>query len=150
NHDYWWSAIGKIRAALPEGMYALQNDALELDGLVVAGTRGWTVPGSSNFGPQDEKVYSRELERLRLSLRAAAQLPGRRRVVMLHYPPTNFKLEPSGFTELIRRAAPDALVFGHLHGEDGQRVIRELDDIAVYYVAADALRFTPQLIFESV
>ena len=28
NHDYWWSSLSKLRAALPEGMFALQNDAL--------------------------------------------------------------------------------------------------------------------------
>ena len=44
NHDYWWSAIGRVRRALPEGMYALQNDAMELDGVLYAGSRGWTLP----------------------------------------------------------------------------------------------------------
>src|SRR5512141_1638276 len=28
NHDYWWDSIGKVRRALPEGVHALQNDAL--------------------------------------------------------------------------------------------------------------------------
>ena len=26
NHDYWWSSLTQVRSALPEGMYALQND----------------------------------------------------------------------------------------------------------------------------
>ena len=30
NHDYWWGGIGQVRRALPEGMYALQNDAMEM------------------------------------------------------------------------------------------------------------------------
>ena len=30
NHDYWWHGIGKIRAALPENMYALQNDSMKI------------------------------------------------------------------------------------------------------------------------
>ena len=33
NHDFWWSAIGRVRDALPEGMYALQNDGMALDGV---------------------------------------------------------------------------------------------------------------------
>lgn len=37
NHDYWWSAIGRVRRALPEGMYALQNDAILLEGVLYAG-----------------------------------------------------------------------------------------------------------------
>ena len=28
NHDYWWSSLTQVRSALPEGMYALQNDSL--------------------------------------------------------------------------------------------------------------------------
>ena len=144
NHDYWWPSISKLRRALPEGMYAVQNDALELDGVVVAGTRGWVCPGSRGFTPEDDKVYRREVERLALSLQAARRLEGRYRVVMLHFPPTNPRLEPSGFTRLIEEYGPDALVFGHVHGEEP--VLRTLDGVDVHFVAADALEFRPKLI----
>ncbi len=153
NHDYWWPSISRLRRALPEGMYALQNDAVAVDGVVVAGTRGWLCPGSRAFTEEDQRIYAREGERLALSLSAAAKLPGRYRVVMLHFPPTNPRLEPSVFTEQIAAAAPDALVFGHVHGysepEGGfEPVLRKLDDIEVSFVAADALRFVPKLIAE--
>ncbi len=144
NHDYWWPSISKLRRALPAGMYAVQNDALAVDGVVVAGTRGWVCPGSRGFTSEDEKVYRREVERLALSLQAARRLEGRYRVVMLHFPPTNPRLEPSGFTELIGEYAPDALVFGHVHGEEP--VLTSLDGVAVHFVAADALGFRPKLI----
>lgn len=146
NHDYWWSSISKLRQILPEGMYALQNDAFRFGPTVIAGTRGWACPGSSEFDGQDEKIYLRELNRLELSLAAAKKLGGEKLIVMLHYPPTNLKLEPSGFTEILLEAAPDALVFGHLHGKDGRRVIKELGDIEIHFVAADALTFKPKLI----
>ena len=45
NHDYWWSAIGRVRRALPEGMYALQNDAMELDGVLTP------APGAGRCPP---------------------------------------------------------------------------------------------------
>lgn len=144
NHDYWWPSISKLRRVLPEGMYAVQNDALAVDGVVVAGTRGWVCPGSRGFTAEDEKVYRREVERLSLSLQAARRLEGRYRVVMLHFPPTNTRLEPSGFTRLIAEYAPDALVFGHVHGEEP--VLTSLDGVAVHFVAADALGFRPRLI----
>ena len=48
NHDYWWGSIGKLRERLPGGMYAIQNDAVALDGLTVAGSRGWTHPDGSD------------------------------------------------------------------------------------------------------
>ena len=137
NHDYWWSAIGKVRKILPETMYALQNDALCIDGVV-------TCPGGYEFTEDDQKIYIREVERLNLSLQAAKKLKGKKFLVMLHYPPTNFRLEPSGFTELILKAKPDAVVFGHLHGE--KVTLPKLEGIAVHFVAADALGFRPKQI----
>ncbi len=146
NHDYWWPSLTKLRAALPEGMFALQNDALRLGSVVVAGTRGWVVPGSGDFTPEDEKIYTRELGRLQLSLAAAKKIrqPGDRLVVMLHYPPTNLRLEPSGFTELLAGAGADAVVFGHLHGE--RRAVEMVGDTPAHLVAADAISFAPKLI----
>ncbi|MDZ7705876.1 MAG: metallophosphoesterase [Trueperaceae bacterium] len=147
NHDYWWPSISKLRAALPAGMYAVQNDALRFGDVVIAGTRGWVCPGGHGFSEQDEKIYRRELDRLRLSLAEAKKLGGEKLIVMLHYPPTNVRLEPSGFTDILLKHAPDVLVFGHLHGDD--RVIRELGAIDVHFVAADALRFRPELVLET-
>ncbi|MFO7546058.1 MAG: metallophosphoesterase [Trueperaceae bacterium] len=147
NHDYWWPSISKLRKVLPERMYAIQNDAVVVDGVVIAGTRGWICPGSHGFSAEDERIYRREAERLRLSLDAARKLDGLYRVVMLHFPPTNSRLEPSLFTEAIAAATPDALIFGHVHG-DSEVVLRSLEDIAVHFVAADALRFVPRLIHD--
>ena len=52
NHDYWWDSLSKVRSALPPSMYALQNDALVIGGIAIAGSRGWTCPGSLNFDAQ--------------------------------------------------------------------------------------------------
>jgi len=72
NHDYWWSAIGKVRRALPAGMHALQNDHFPWDGWAVCGTRGWLCPGEEGFNKEEDgKVYRRELQRLKLSLDGA-------------------------------------------------------------------------------
>lgn len=37
NHDYWWHGIGRIRAALPENMFALQNDSVKFGDTVFCG-----------------------------------------------------------------------------------------------------------------
>ena len=55
-------------------------------------------------------------------------------------------LEPPGFTDALRHYAPDALVFGHIHGNG--RVLEVLDDISIHFVAADALGFRPKLILD--
>ncbi|MCO5174112.1 MAG: metallophosphoesterase [Trueperaceae bacterium] len=148
NHDYWWPSISRLRRELPRGMWAVQNDAVAVGGAVVSGTRGWVCPGSHGFTAEDQRIYDREVERLRLSLAHAAKLEGAYRVVMLHFPPTNARLEPSELTDLILAAKPDALVFGHVHGEEPQGILPRLGDVNVHFVAADALRFEPKLIAE--
>lgn len=147
NHDYWWPSITRLRNHLPPTMYAIQNDALQIGNIVISGSRGWIAPGSHGFTEHDEKIWQRELARLRLSLKAAEKLSGTYHVVMMHFPPTNVRLEHNELTDLLLAANPDALVFGHVHSAE-ERVIRELGNIAVHFVAADALRFIPALIKE--
>jgi len=152
NHDYWWPAIGKLRAALPAGMLAVQNDAVRIGNLIVSGTRGWTTPGPDSFTDEDRRIYERELERLRLSLEAARNLgagtPGLTHVLMLHYPPTGPQFAPTGFTDLLARSRPDRVVYGHLHGVPVSRSLQHWGDIPTDLVAADGLGFRPKLLFE--
>lgn len=146
NHDYWWPSISRLRRELPAGMFAIQNDALRLGDVIIAGTRGWLCPGAHGFTEQDAKIYRREVERLRLSLAAARKLGEGRLVVMLHFPPMNFRGEESAFIELLREAEPAAIVFGHVHGESAEKVLSTDFGLPFQFVAADALRFKPALI----
>lgn len=148
NHDYWWPSIGRLRQVLPPGMFAIQNDALVIGGLALAGSRGWITPRDREFTNEDDKIYRRELERLRLSLEACRKLSYQKFLLALHYPPTAADGEPTGFTELIEQYRPDAVVYGHLHGAAGNRVMTAWDGIPMHLVAADFLSFYPKLIFE--
>ncbi len=118
NHDYWWSALGKVRAGLPEGMFAIQNDALVIDDTVVCGTRGWTLPQAGKTLPaEDEKIVRRETIRLEMTLSTARRIaPDKKMVVMMHFPPFPEHQEPSCFTDLLERYGAAACVYGHLHG----------------------------------
>ena len=146
NHDYWWSAIGRVRSNLPEGMRALQNDSIVEDGIGICGSRGWLCPGSSNFSQDDEKIYLRELDRLSLSLQSLPQVETK--IAMLHFPPFSDKDRASGFTERLEAAGVKIAVYGHLHGE-ANRYAFEGEKNGVYYhcVAADKLDFTPKRIY---
>ena len=119
NHDYWWSGIGKVRDILPDNFYALQNDSIRFDGVVICGSRCWSVPGSPDFTEQDMKIYLRETERLKLSLSAASKLKqdGDKLIALIHYPPFNVKRENSAFTEIFEQNKVDTVVYGHLHGK---------------------------------
>ena len=146
NHDYWWSAIGRVRATLPAGMRALQNDSIVEAGIGICGSRGWLCPGSSNFSQDDEKIYLRELDRLSLSLQSLPQVETK--IAMLHFPPFSDKDRASGFTERLEAAGVKIAVYGHLHGE-ANRYAFEGEKNGVYYhcVAADKLDFTPKKIY---
>ncbi len=119
NHDFWWNAIGKVREMLPNAFIALQNDSIRLDNLVVCGSRLWSVPGSPDFNEQDNKIYLREIERLRLSLKSAQKImhEGDKLVALVHFPPFNVKRENSAYTDLFEEYKVDAVVYGHLHGK---------------------------------
>ena len=146
NHDYWWSAIGRVRSNLPEGMRALQNDSIVEDGIGICGSRGGLCPGSNNFNAEDQKIYLRELDRLSLSL---ASLPAvETKIAMLHFPPFLDKEKGSGFTERLEDAGVQIVVYGHLHGEANRYAFEgERNGITYHCVAADKLDFAPKRIY---
>lgn len=117
NHDYWWSSLTKVSEAMGPSCRPLQNNALRCGRCVVAGSRGWTVPGPNTDG-QDRKIYSRELQRLKLSLDQAQAMrtSGDMLVVVTHYPPFNERQEPSEVTDMLEAYQADQVIYGHLHG----------------------------------
>lgn len=140
NHDYWWSGIGQVRRALPEGIYAIQNDAMELDGVVFCGTRGWTLPGG-DATKDDIKIYERERMRLEMSLKAAKRISEEKPlVVMMHYPP--FSQASDGFTDILEAYRADVCVYGHLHGAGLQFSFNGMrEGIRYCQVSCDGLGF---------
>ena len=135
NHDYWWKSITAVRSVLKPNMYALQNDAIRFDGVVVCGTRGWTVPEKTFKDADDEKIYKRELIRLELGLQAMDKLyvDGDQKIVMIHYPPFNATMQPSDFTRLCEKYGVNYVVYGHLHGKNC-RVKHELIQNNIKYL----------------
>jgi len=150
NHDYWWSSLSKLRAVLPEGMHVIQNDAMRIGGHVFCGTRGWNFPTPQQpLGAQDEKVYQRELMRLRMSLDQARKLDGGNITVMLHFPPLFADGVGTAFTDILEEYAVKRVVYGHLHGA-GIKIAFEGERNGVDYrlVSCDALDFCPVKIMD--
>lgn len=120
NHDYWWSGITKVRDILPENVYALQNDSIKFGNVIICGSRCWSVPGSPDFDEQDNKIYLRETERLKLSFNSVNKIKeeGDKVIALIHYPPFNVRRENSLFTDIFEQNKVDAVIYGHLHGKD--------------------------------
>ena len=119
NHDYWWKSISAVRGILPYKFYAVQNDAIRFDGVVVCGTRGWKgVEKNVVLSAEDQKIFDREVLRLEMSLREADKLrqEGDKLICMMHYPPMGFGKNDSPFSQLIEKYNVDIVVYGHLHG----------------------------------
>lgn len=138
NHDYWWKSISAVRNALPENMYALQNDAIKLGDYIFCGTRGWTVPENMEQTVEDKKIFDREVIRLELALKSAEALRqnGEKLIVMIHYPPFNSKIEDSEFTKLIEKYKVDKVIYGHLHGKGGRTIIHVNKNGIDYYLTS--------------
>ncbi|SPN73726.1 Predicted phosphoesterase or phosphohydrolase,Calcineurin-like phosphoesterase [Chlamydia serpentis] len=161
NHDYWSSAsTSKIVKALPPSLYYLaQGFALVAPNLAVVGVRLWDSPTicvknhclltpfieEKPYTEQDEKIFLREVGRLK---RALAALPKEvaQVIVMTHYPPISSDGTPGPISELLETDGRISLcLFGHLHSV--QRPINGFGNIrGINYllVAADYVDFTPQ------
>ena len=140
NHDYWWSSIGRVRRALGEGVYALQNDSLLLDGRLYAGTRGWTLPGQ-DASEDDLRIYARERLRLEMSLKHARSRDAFAPITaLLHYPPLSD--EQAGFSDILEAFGVTDCVYGHLHGAGLYGAVRGVRGTVRYHqVSCDGLDF---------
>ena len=140
NHDYWWGAIGRVRRALPAGMYAIQNDFLALDGVLFAGSRGWTIP-AEGADANDVRIYARERMRLEMSLKAArARDASAPLIAMMHYPPLTEAL--AGFSDILEAYGVCDCVYGHLHGAGLKGAFRgERNGVRYHQVSCDGLDF---------
>lgn len=144
NHDYWWSSIGRVRASLPENMLVLQNDCVPLEQCVICGTRGWLFPQDEGLSANEERIYQRELIRLRMSLSAAQAVRGERPLLaMMHFPPLSDAVRDTGFTALLEEYGVERVIYGHLHGYSIKSAFRGLHHGIQYdLVSCDSLGFT--------
>ncbi len=149
NHDLWWTSISRLNSLYPD-MYFLQNTCYVAEGWHICGCRGWICPEDPDFTQHDDKIYKRELLRLRMSLDAAVKAGAERILAMLHYPPTCGGLEKSGFTEVFKEYGVKQVIYGHLHGPEGQmKCLRGLHDGTLYrLVACDYVGCKPVLLIE--
>ena len=131
NHDYWWNSLSKIKNALPEDFYVIQNDALKLDGVIIAGSRLWNVSSQS---AEDLKILAREKTRLELSLKKALDIRqnNEKIIAMCHFPPFDVTLSDSEFTTMFEEYGVSSVVYGHLHGKDC-RAVNHLNKNGVEY-----------------
>lgn len=144
NHDYWWSGITALRRAAPDdSFFFLQNDCVKFENVIIAGSRGWTCPGSADYTEHDEKLYLREAERFRLAFCEVGKVreEGDTLIALIHYPPMGIRKEETLFTRLFDENKVDKVVFGHLHGAGFFPLRCERGNIEYYLTSCDKVNF---------
>ena len=140
NHDYWWKSISAVRAILPANFFAIQNDAIKFEDVIVCGTRLWNLPDSMRaMTPENEKIYKRELIRLELTLQEAKKLQTNQEeiVCMLHYPPYTFKEEDNQVTALLEKYGVKKVVYGHIHAYCKQNRVLQKNGVTYFLTSCD-------------
>ncbi|MBD1373207.1 metallophosphoesterase [Hazenella sp. IB182357] len=146
NHCYYAHSKKKIRDALPPNMEWIDADYTIVEGRIIAGTRGWNLPGDRFYKEEDDrKIYERQIGRLRIALQEATKKhPGSEKWVMLHYPPITKRATESGFMDVMKEFGVTLCVYGHLHGKAIYDAIQgNVDGVELKLVACDAIGFRP-------
>lgn len=143
NHDYWWSSKAKLDKLDLKTIHFIYNDHLIYENYVIYGTRGWDPRDSLDFDDQDERIFKRELNRLKLSFDSYKD-KDKIKIAMVHYPPFNQDTSPNEFLDLMVKEGVGYCVYGHLHGQ-GLSNVQEglLLGIETYCVSSDYLDFKP-------
>lgn len=153
NHDYWWESLTKMKAFTQSNGFDtisfMQNDAVIIDDILITGSRGWILPGETSFKQDDNKIYQRELLRLRLSLEKGMELLGNTEpsavVCVLHYPPfTRDNIHDENITSVFKEYGVTDCFFGHLHSASVYKAFQGMHDGVKYSLtSADYLGFKP-------
>lgn len=144
NHDYWWGTLTKMKKYINEigfnDINFLYNNSYEFEGKLICGTRGWNF---SDLQEEDEKIYNREIQRLRLSLEDAVKKYGNEKeiIVCLHYPPLKTN-EISDFVRVMEKYNVTKCIYGHLHGPAHKFVIeKSINNIQYIMTSCDYTNF---------
>lgn len=153
NHDYWWNTLSKNRAFLSANNITnidfLQNNAIERDGFVICGTRGWY--SDSTNAPENadyEKIVAREALRLRMSLDASVGMRGER-IVIFHFPPLFGDYVCRELIDILHEYDIRRCFFGHIHGLYKIPATTVAEGIEFTLCSSDFLNFRPYRIVGS-
>ena len=164
NHDYWWGSLSKIAQILPPSIHLVQNNAFHWKDVAIGGARLWDTPEyafgqyiefrenpKARAADQEElvqeefsqKIFDRELERLKMSLKQL-KADAKIRIAMTHYPPIGADLKPSRASQILEQHGIQVCVFGHLHNiKSGIPLFGERNGVRYLLTSCDYIRFQP-------
>lgn len=168
NHDYWWPSSSKLRALLPPTIHFIHNTAFHWHDIAFGGARLWDTheyhfddaieyvenPFARKKNKDElekereegERIFVRDLERLKLSL-SKMNPKAKHRIALTHYPPIGQDLRPSRAGAILEDFNVEICVFGHLHHvKENQLPFGTARGVRYILTSADYLGFTPIMI----
>lgn len=157
NHDFWWNTLTKIKAFFDANnittIEIIQNNAFLEENVIICGSRGWfsderyqNTTGSPDFN----KVVSREVIRLRMSLESAKKLKNENSnaeiICFFHFPPALGSFKCEEILSLLTEYGVKRCYFGHIHDPNVSASEFLCDGISMNLISADHLGFVPQYI----
>lgn len=141
NHDYWWTSVSRLNN-MYDDMFFLQNISYKYENYAICGTRGWISLEAGEV--HDEKIYTRELLRLEMSLKDARKQGAENIIVMMHYPPVTRISRNNEFIDLIKQYNVEKLIYGHIH-YDAREICIQGDYNGTQYIctSCDIIDFKP-------
>lgn len=146
NHDYWWDSLNKLSNLELKTIKFIQNNSFIYNNIAIIGTRGWSSIDNDKFDKQDEKIFKRELNRLKLSLESVKEKV-EKKIVMIHYPPFNIDMSTNEFVDIMNEFDVDICLYGHLHAEGHKYAFNgKIKGIEFQCVSSDYIDFVPKKI----
>lgn len=152
NHDYWWSSLSKVKQISPSSIIPIQNTAILINDVGIAGSRLWIDPDLrlEKATEEDSRLHERELGRFAMSLDQLST-QAHIRIIMTHFPP----LSLDGKTGRAVKTAADYKcshwVFGHMHlgNVNYDNFNTTIGSTRFHFISADYLEFCPKLIYDT-
>ena len=151
NHDYWWNTVSKMTAFFDKEsirtVSILFNNAYEVGGYVICGTRGWYPDVKTPSDADYNKIVNREVGRLKMSIFEGKRFDsGKERIVFMHFPPVFGDYVCRELIDVLHANNIGSCFFGHIHGVYDIPPEFTYEDIRFRIVSADYLNFKPILI----
>lgn len=146
NHDYYFTTLSKMNEFFEKNNFnsikILQNNYFLVENILICGTRGWDITGTSE---EDKKLMEREAIRLELSLKSAKNdYPDKEIYVFLHYPPILSQSRNNIILDMLYKYNVKYCCFGHLHSKGIENAFTgEYNNVIFTLVSADFLKFEP-------
>jgi len=144
NRDYWWETLTKLNGFLDANRFHtvrfLHNTCEVFGNIAVCGTKGYPETEKMPEGEEEQKLYMRELLRLKNAISLAKKTGAEKIVVMLHYPPG----PNTEFARVMQEEGVFCCAFGHLHGNYERAVQGDVRGVLYRLVSCDYLKFMPK------